>query len=228
VVEPFTTELASSSAEWFTDELLARGLGARHIVVGYDFTYGQKRAGNVDSLRAAGARLGFEVEVVTAVATSGLVASSTKVREFVLEGNVAGARMLLGRPFDVDGRVVRGAGRGRTIGVPTANVFIDGELLPKPGVYAAKVQRLTPAPDGIWHDAAVNLGTNPTFVQGDTLSLECHLLDFDADLYDERVRVAFYTRLREERRFASIDELVAQIKRDIESVRQVKDPNDHG
>ncbi len=231
VVEPFTGELASSSPEWFSDQLLARSLGARHIVVGYDFTYGQKRAGNVDSLRAAGKRLGFEVEVVTAVSIDGLVASSTKVREFVLEGNVVGARMLLGRPFDVDGRVVRGAGRGRTIGVPTANVAIDGELLPRPGVYAARVQRLGAGAD-TWYDAAVNLGTNPTFVQGGVLSLEAHLLDFDSDIYDERIRVAFVARLRDERRFTSIDELVAQIKRDIDSVREAaraaKDPGHHG
>jgi riboflavin kinase/FMN adenylyltransferase len=217
VVEPFTPELAASSPEWFVEELLVRGLGARHVVVGYDFTYGQKRGGNVDSLRAAGARHGFDVEVVQAVTVDGLVASSTKVREFVLEGNVAGARMLLGRPFDVDGKVVRGAGRGRTIGVPTANVVVDGELLPKPGVYAARVR-----PDGgeRWYDAAVNLGTNPTFVTGGALSLEAHLLDFDADLYDRRLRVGFVARLRDERRFTAIDELVAQIRRDIDAVRE--------
>lgn len=228
VVEPFTTELAGWSPAWFVEELLVRGLGARHIVVGYDFTYGQKRAGNVDSLRAAGRQHGFEVEVVNAVAVDGLVASSTKVREFVLEGNVAGAAMLLGRPFDVDGKVVRGAGRGRTIGVPTANVVIDGELLPRPGVYAARV---APAGQDTWYDAAVNLGTNPTFVQGGALSLEAHLLDFDADLYDSRLRVAFVARLRDERRFTAIDELVAQIRRDIASVREAarsrtrQDPN---
>ena len=219
VVEPFTAELAGSSPAWFVEELLVRGLGARHIVVGYDFTYGQKRAGTVDSLRAAGKQHGFDVEVVNAVAVDGLVASSTKVREFVLEGNVAGAAMLLGRPFDVDGQVVRGAGRGRTIGVPTANVVIDGELLPRPGVYAARVR-----PEGsdkdTWYDAAVNLGTNPTFVQAGALSLEAHLLDFDADLYDQRLRVAFVARLRDERRFTAIDELVAQIRRDISAVRE--------
>jgi riboflavin kinase/FMN adenylyltransferase len=225
VVEPFTAELAASSPAWFVEELLVRGLGARHIVVGYDFTYGQKRAGTVDSLRAAGRQHGFDVEVVNAVAVDGLVASSTKVREFVLEGNVAGAAMLLGRPFDVDGKVVRGAGRGRTIGVPTANVVIDGELLPRPGVYAARVQRLgagtgAGAADGAWYDAAVNLGTNPTFVAGGALSLEAHLLDFDADLYDSRLRVAFVARLRDERRFTAIDELVAQIRRDIAAVRE--------
>jgi riboflavin kinase/FMN adenylyltransferase len=231
VVEPFDGQLAASSPDWFTDELLARGLGAKHVVVGYDFTYGQKRAGTVDTLRAAGARLGFDVEVVSAVSQDGLVASSTKVREFVLEGNVAGARVLLGRPFDVDGRVVRGAGRGRTIGVPTANVAIDGELLPRPGVYAGRVRRLGDA-SGRWVDAAINLGTNPTFVQAGALSLEAHLLDFQEDIYDERVRVAFVARLRDEQRFASIDALIAQIQRDIQSVREAaraqRDSDDHG
>jgi riboflavin kinase/FMN adenylyltransferase len=231
VVEPFTAELAGSSPEWFTDELLARGLGVRHIVVGYDFTYGAKRAGNVESLRAAGQRLGFGVEVVSAVSKDGLVASSTKVREFVLEGNVAGARMLLGRPFDVDGRVVRGAGRGRTIGVPTANVAVDGEILPRPGVYAGLVGRLGDT-SGAVHHAAINLGTNPTFVSGGALSLEAHLLDFTGDIYDERVRVAFVARLRDEQRFPSIDALIAQIQRDIQSVREAartnRDSEDHG
>ncbi len=231
VVEPFTHELAGSSPEWFADDFLARGLGARHIVVGYDFTYGQKRAGTVDTLRAAGRQLGFEVEVVAAVSIAGLVASSTKVREFVLEGNVVGARVLLGRSFDVDGVVVRGAGRGRTIGVPTANLVVDGELLPKPGVYAARVRRLGDA-SGMWYDAAVNLGTNPTFVRDGKLSLEAHLLDFETDIYDERLRVAFVARLRDERRFASVDELIAQIERDTlaarEAARTQRTPDDHG
>jgi riboflavin kinase/FMN adenylyltransferase len=216
VVEPFTRELAATSPHEFVRSLLVGGLGARDVVVGWDFTYGQKRGGTIETLRADGAALGFGVHVVPAVTVDGLVASSTKVREFVLEGNVAGAHLLLGRHFDVDGTVVRGAGRGRQIGIPTANVAAEGEVLPKAGVYAARVR----TDDGAWRPAVLNLGTNPTFVAQGALSLEAHLLDWDGNLYDRRVRVAFVERLRDERRFGSVDELVAQIRRDIDAARE--------
>jgi riboflavin kinase/FMN adenylyltransferase len=218
VVEPFTPALAATSAEAFVDDLLVSGLGATHVVVGYDFTYGQKRSGTIESLRAAGERRGFGVSVVPAVTVDGLVASSTKVREFVLEGNVEGARALLARDFDVDGVVVRGAGRGRTIGVPTANVAAETQLLPRPGVYAGRLMVLG---EPRWHGAAVNLGSNPTFVEAGTLSLEAHVLDFSGDLYDRRVRVAFVARIRDEQRFSAIDRLIEQIRRDIDTSRSI-------
>src|SRR6185503_7441 len=162
VVEPFTPALAALSAEEFVERVLLEGIGAHEVVVGYDFTYGRKRRGTVDTLRATGEPRGFAVHIVPQVTVDGLVASSTKIREFLLEGQVAGARLLLGRDFDVDAVVVRGAGRGRTIGVPTANLaWIESDLLPRPGVYAVRVQiHGEPA----WHASAANLGTNPTFV----------------------------------------------------------------
>ncbi len=221
VVEPFTRELAGRSADDFVDSILVRAIGAKEIVVGYDFTYGTKRQGNVDSLRAAGATRGFTVHVVPAVTVEGLVASSTKIREFVLEGKVEGAAVLLGREFAVEGGVMRGAGRGRTIGIPTANIRIDGEILPKPGVYAAHLTVLDGDLAGTTYDAVVNLGTNPTFVQAGALSLEAHVLDFDKDIYDRRVRVGFHARLRNEERFASADALVEQIRRDIAQAREL-------
>lgn len=214
VLEPFTLELARISAEEFVDDVLCTGLGAQEVVVGYDFTFGRKREGTAETLRALGDGRGFSVHVVPPVAVDGLLASSTKIREFVLEGKVEGARLLLGRPFDVSGRVVRGVGRGRTIGIPTANVAVSGELLPKPGVYAAEVQV-----HGATHMAVVNLGTNPTFVDAGVLSLEAHLFDFEGDLYDQPLRIGFYARLRGEERFASADALVQQIRRDIEDAR---------
>jgi riboflavin kinase/FMN adenylyltransferase len=216
VVEPFDREFASHSAEAFAREVLADGLGARHVVVGYDFTFGAKRSGNVAELAALGGALGFGVTVVPPVSVDGIVCSSTKVREFVLEGRIDGAALLLGRPPEVEGEVVRGAGRGRTIGVPTANVKPETELLPKNGVYAGWGERLS---DGQRWGAAINVGTNPTFVSGQVISVEAHLLDCDVDLYGERLRLGFVQRLRDEERFPSREALVAQIGRDIEQAR---------
>ena len=214
VIEPFTPQLAALSPEAFVERILVAGLGARDVIVGYDFTYGRHRAGTIDTLRATGAERGFAVHVVPQVTVHGLVASSTKIREFLLEGNVEGARLLLGRDFDCDGTVVPGHGRGRGIGVPTANLSTECEVLPRPGIYAVRVRV-----DGTWHPAAASLGTNPTFVDGGPLTLEAHLIDFDGDLYGERLRVAFHTRLRDEARYPSVDALVAQIRRDIEAAR---------
>src|SRR5262249_1706811 len=134
VVEPFTRALASLSADAFVDDILVRSLGATAVVVGFDFTSGQKRRGTVGPLAAAGRERGVAVHVAPAVTVDGLVAWPTKIRELLLEGKAAGAKMLLGRAHDVDGPVMRGAGRGRGLGVPTANVAAEGGLLPRPGI----------------------------------------------------------------------------------------------
>ena len=218
VVLPFTKELASHSASEFVREVLLEGLGARDVVVGHDFTYGRKREGTVETLRADGAARGFAVHVIPAVTVEGLVVSSTKIRELLHEGNVAGARMLLGRTFDVEGTVVRGAGRGRSIGVPTANVAVEGELLPHPGVYAGRASLLEGGRARWTKPAAINLGTNPTF-GGGQLSLEAHVLGHDEDLYERRLRIAFASRLRGEQRFPDAQALVAQIRKDIDDVK---------
>jgi riboflavin kinase/FMN adenylyltransferase len=222
VVEPFDRSFAGHSADDFARGLLAEALGARHVVVGYDFTFGAKRSGNVDALRALGSQLGFDLTVVAPVSVDGIVCSSTKVREFVLEGRVDGAALVLGRDAEVEGVVVRGAGRGRTIGVPTANVKPDTELLPKNGVYAGWGEQLpgNGAAGRRW-PAAINVGTNPTFVSGHAISVEAHLLDCNEDLYDQRLRIGFVQRLRDEERFASREALVAQIGNDIEQARAV-------
>jgi riboflavin kinase / FMN adenylyltransferase len=216
VLEPFTPALAALPPEEFVARVLVGHLGARELVVGYDFTYGAQRRGTASTLRAEGAARDIDVVVVPQVTVHGLAASSTKIREFLLEGNVAGARLLLGRDFDVDGEVVAGAGRGRGIGVPTANVRPESELLPRPGVYAVRAR----VDGGAWLDGAANLGTNPTF-GGGALSLEVHLLGFSGDLLGRRLRVAFRARLRSEERFASVEELVAQIRRDIDEARRL-------
>ncbi|HEX4460631.1 MAG TPA: bifunctional riboflavin kinase/FAD synthetase [Polyangia bacterium] len=216
VLEPFDRALAAMSAEEFVRQVLADGLGARQVVVGYDFTFGAKRSGDVRTLATLGQTHGFGVTVVPPVSVDGLVCSSTKVRELLLEGRVDGAALLLGREPEVEGEVVRGAGRGRTIGVPTANVASETELSPKNGVYAGWGERLS---DGKRWGAAINIGTNPTFVNGNQVSIEAHLLDCDEDLYGQRLRLGFTQRLRDEKRYNSRDELVAQIGRDIEQAR---------
>jgi riboflavin kinase / FMN adenylyltransferase len=221
LVEPFTAELAGMPPEAFVEQFLAEDIGAEHVVVGADFSFGKDRRGNVDLLRTLGAPRSVGLSVVPQVTVGGLPCSSTKIREFVLEGRVEGARMLLGRDFEIDGKIVRGFGRGRTLGVPTANLAQEGEILPKPGVYAGRARRLDGDPT--WFAAAISIGTNPTFAdKGDPqLLIEAHLLDFQGDLYDARLRLGFTAHLRGQRRFAAVEELVAEIHRDITRVREI-------
>jgi riboflavin kinase / FMN adenylyltransferase len=220
VVEPFDRAFAAIEAEDFVREVLAARLGARDVVVGYDFSFGRGRRGNPALLARLGGELGMGVTVVPPVMADGLTCSSTKVREFVLEGRMDGAALLLGRPFEVTGEVVRGAGRGRDLGFPTANVRPEAELLPKLGIYAARARVLDGGDDGgAVHRAAVSVGSNPTFVDGGGVTVEAYLLDFDGDLYGRRLRLEITHRLRDERRFASAAELVAQIHDDVARVR---------
>jgi riboflavin kinase/FMN adenylyltransferase len=219
VIEPFDAAFAAIEADGFVRMVLGRELGARHVVVGYDFSFGHGRHGTPALLTELGRTQGLGVTVVPPVRADGLVCSSTKIREFVLEGRVDGARLLLGRPFEITGEVVRGAGRGRGLGIPTANVRPEGELVPRTGIYAAFAQR--PGEEARW-PAAVSIGTNPTFVPGgNEVTIEAHLLEFDGDLYGARLRLLLLARLRDERRFPSVDELMAQIQQDIARTREI-------
>ncbi len=216
VVEPFTRAFAAVEAEDFVRQVLGERLGARRVVVGYDFSFGRGRRGNPEMLQRLGRELGLSVEIVPPVMADGLVCSSTKIREFVLEGRVEGAALLLGRPFEIIGPVVRGAGRGRAMGIPTANLAPEGELLPRLGIYAARAIVLDGGPT---RAAALSVGSNPTFGPGEAVTVEAYLLDFDGDLYGRRVRLEVLERLRDERRFASVGELRAQIDQDVAQVR---------
>jgi riboflavin kinase/FMN adenylyltransferase len=221
VLEPFTHEFAAIQAEAFASEVLHGDLHAAHVVVGYDFSFGRGRRGDTAMLEALGSQLGFGVSIVRRVAIHGLTCSSTKVREFVLEGRVEGAEVLLGRPFEITGEVVRGAGRGRGIGFPTANIRPEAELLPKPGIYACRAQVLDGATAATTRLAALSIGTNPTFVPGGPLTVEAYLLDHEGDLYGQRLRLLVAARLRDELRFDSVDALVAQINLDVARTREL-------
>jgi riboflavin kinase/FMN adenylyltransferase len=240
VVEPFTREFAAVEAEAFATDVLRGDLRASHVVVGYDFSFGKGRKGDTTMLETLGARVGFGVSVVRRISVHGLTCSSTKVREFVLEGRVEGAEVLLGRPFEVTGVVTRGAGRGRGIGFPTANLVPDAELLPQPGIYAARArilpvtregaggpsgaasppERVEEAAGDSWA-CALSIGANPTFVADGGITVEAHLLDFDGDLYGRRLRVEFVQRLRDEHRFDSVEALVSQIRADVARTREL-------
>jgi riboflavin kinase/FMN adenylyltransferase len=212
IVEPFTPELAALPAPEFVDRILVGALGVRHLVVGWDFTYGKGRGGTTSTLEAHGARAGFGVDVIDKVLVEGELVSSTRVRGYLRGGDLAAARRLLGRDYDLDGVVVNGARRGRDLGFPTANIQTDIEPLCAPGIYAGWAND---------HPAAISLGTNPTFVSGGGLVLEAHLLDWDGDLYGQRMRVRFVQKIRDEAKFDSVDALTARIRQDIDEIRSV-------
>jgi riboflavin kinase/FMN adenylyltransferase len=220
VVEPFTHELAGVAPNAFVDDIVIFALRARAIIVGYDFSYGQGRTGTVEALQAHGIHAGIEVAVVPAVTVGGEIAASTKVRGHLRAGDLERAARMLGRPWDVDGVVMHGAKRGRAIGVPTANIAPEVELAIAPGIYAVTLA----VEGGPAMPAVASLGTNPTFVEDGGLVLEVHVLDWDGDLYDRRVRTTFIARLRDEQKFDSVDALVAQIRRDIDQARAVLAP----
>lgn len=217
---PFSRSVSDLPPEAFARLVLKGALGARLVVVGGNFRFGQGRRGDVSLLRQLGDSLAFRVEAVEPVLHEGSPISSTRIREALARGAVEAAGVLLGRPFAVEGLVVRGAGRGRTLGIPTANLESENETLPGRGVYAA----VASLPQRLPWNAVVNVGRRPTFGGGET-TVEAHLLDFDQDLYGERLRLEFHHRLREERAFPGKDGLLVQIRADIDRARQLFGPS---
>jgi riboflavin kinase/FMN adenylyltransferase len=219
VVRRFDAVFAALSPEQFAEQVLGVELGARAVVVGEDFRFGLARAGDVKMLYRLGERFGFEVVEVPKVLVDAAPVSSSRVRASLAQGDVELAARMLGRVHDTSRGVVRGDQRGRTIGVPTANLELTGTLAPAPGVYAvvARVLGEDPADPGVYLGVA-NLGTRPTVAAG--RSFEVHLLDFDRDIYDRQLRVGFVRRLRDERKFPDLAALKAQIARDIAAARR--------
>jgi len=213
---PFTKEFASISAREFVQEILVNKIGIREMVVGYDYTFGQGREGDIVLLREMGEGLGFAVHSVDPVYVAGNLVSSTSIRQLVQAGDLSRAKELLGRDYQISGTVVRGKNRGgRLLGFPTANLELVDELVPKAGVYAVRVI----VGDRSFH-GVTNIGYNPTFGKG-PFSVETHLLDFNEDLLGKSIRVEFIKRLRDERPFGSIKDLAHQIGLDIVSARKL-------
>ena len=210
VVIPFDREFASREAEEFAADVLARRLGAERVSVGENFRFGRGARGDADFLRA---RPEFETSVAPLVEVAGETVSSSHIRGLVAAGDVTAAADFLGGPFLFEGEVVAGDRRGRELGMPTANLVPDDALVvPGHGVYAA-------FSDG--KPAAVNVGVRPTFETGRGLLVEAHLIGFEGDLYGQTLRLAFLERLRGEKRFDSVDELVAQMHRDVAQAEEI-------
>jgi riboflavin kinase / FMN adenylyltransferase len=213
VVLAFTSDLAAIEPEAFVKDVLLARLRAREIIVGYNHRFGRGARGDTRLLEELAGRLGFRAHVVPPMTVDGAAVSSSEIRAALQRGDVTSAARGLGRPYAISGKVTTGAGRGRTLGFPTANIAPDRPLLVARGVYLGSV-----TVGGRSHAAVVNVGVRPTFGE-DTLAVEAHLLDFTGDLYEREVRLAFVDRLRDEMRFPSVEELKAQVFRDIAAAR---------
>ncbi|MEI9964069.1 MAG: bifunctional riboflavin kinase/FAD synthetase [Caulobacteraceae bacterium] len=216
-VLPFDDHLAGLTAEGFADEVLARGLGARHVVVGFDASFGRGRTGDGDMLERLGGELGFGVTVVPAVTdASGYKLSSTHVRRALQQGDPRTAAAILGRPFAIEGVVVEGRKLGRELGFPTANVPLGDYVRPMLGIYATR----TRMPDGRVLNGVSSIGTNPTVGVVDA-RLEVWLFDFDEDIYGQVIETELVDYLRPELKFDTVEAMVEQIKADAEAARRL-------
>lgn len=231
LVIPFTREVANLSPEDFVRQVLVENLNTRHLVVGYDYAFGKGRRGNAALLAELGRAMNFTVEEFPAVYIEGDVVSSTRIRAMLRLGDARETRVLLGRPYSVEGVITHGMNRGgRLLGFPTANLQLEESLLlPKPGVYAALAEvdpKVLTLPgvytgrEGFYIKGVANIGTNPTFGE-ESLRVETHLLDFHSDIYGKAFRVHFIQRLRDERKFDGVTELIEQIRRDSEKARDI-------
>ncbi|WP_282784637.1 MULTISPECIES: bifunctional riboflavin kinase/FAD synthetase [unclassified Nocardia] len=220
VVMPFTQEFMKLTPERYVQELLVDKLHVAEVVVGDNFTFGKQAAGTVDTMRELGGRYGFDTDGVQLLGEHAVTFSSTYIRSCVVAGDMAAAAEALGRPHRVEGIVVRGDGRGKGLGFPTANVAPHlHAAVPADGVYAGWFTVLDSG-DPVRRMAAVSVGTNPTF-DGRNRTVEPHVLDFDGDLYGKRVAVDFVEQLRGMRKFDSVDELVEAIGRDVKQAREI-------
>ncbi len=214
----FTHNLSRWEPETFVKTVLVDWLQVAEVWVGADFLFGRDRTGNFSVLRALGSQYGFRAEKIDPVRYKDFVVSSTRIRRLVAEGRVDEAGALLGHHFYIDGMVIRGAGRGRGLGIPTANLASKNELIPPHGVYATAL-----SVDGIVHRSVTNIGLRPTFGDVAATVVEAHALDLDRDLYGRSVRLGFVQRLRDERRFPDVDALKAQIEADVRRARRLFD-----
>jgi riboflavin kinase / FMN adenylyltransferase len=219
----FDARLSAMSAQDFVAGVLVARLRAREVMVGPGFRFGHRRTGDLAVLRAEGERHGFQAHEIEPVAVAGGRVSSTRIREALVEGDFAAASALLGKPYAVSGRVVRGRQLGRTLGYPTANLRFGNKVPALRGIYATRVHGVG---DGPWPSVS-SFGTRPT-VGGVEPLLEAHLFDFDGDLYGRRIEVEFVARLRDEEKFPDLPTLVAQMDRDAARARALLSPGSPG
>ncbi|RJQ13406.1 MAG: bifunctional riboflavin kinase/FAD synthetase [Nitrospiraceae bacterium] len=212
----FTKEFADITAENFVTGILCNVLGIKEVFIGPNYTFGKGRRGSTELLRELGEQCGFEVTIVDEIRINHSVVSSSRIRVLVAKGKVDEAAALLGRLYSVEGIVIEGAKRGKSLlSTPTANLLTANELLPKDGVYAVMVEM-----DGERYGGATNIGFNPTFEEK-KFSFETHVLDFDGNLLGKTLRVHFVKRIRDEMKFSNIDDLSAQMKKDIAEIRDI-------
>lgn len=213
IIIRFNNDFAATDAETFLRETIFERLQAREVFLGKGFAFGKGRAGNIELLRKLSRELGFFADEVAEVSLRGTRVSSSKIRQLLHDGQVNLARRMLGRPYGIEGRVVRGFERGRTIGFPTANLNTVNRVIPKTGVYVTATLI-----DGAWRRSISNVGVRPTFDDKAAPSIETFILDWTGDLYGDVIRVRFLHRIRDEQKFGGIDKLKMQISRDLNRV----------
>lgn len=212
----FTREFAQVEARKFVKDFLINTLRTRAIVEGYDWRFGKGRKGDVELLREIGKDNGYEVEQVDGVVIDGQIVSSTLIREMVLEGDLDKAAAYLGREYSITGDIVEGSRMGREIGFPTANIEPHHEAIPPNGIYAVRVDVAGERKNG-----TLNIGVRPTVTEEKKRTIEVHIMDFYRDIYNEEIEVTFVERLRDEKKFPSVEALTDQIKKDVEKARRV-------
>ncbi len=212
---PFTLSFSSMTPRDFVKNVLCDQLGAKEIFVGYNYRFGKGREGNIQMLRELGKEFGFVVREIEQVSLDGEVISSTRIRGFLKDGDVEHAARLLGRDYAITGVVVKGDGRGKTLGFPTANIASKHAIVPSDGVYAVRLSARDKCYDGV-----ANIGLRPTFAKKE-LAIEVHVFDFDEDLYGEEISIYFIKKIREERKFENIEALIGQINSDIKAAKEI-------
>ncbi len=217
IYNSFNKEISKWEPEEFVQKIIVDKLNAKHIFVGFNYSFGYKGQGTPDLLKELGIKYGFKVSIIRPVELDGKVVSSTLIREALEEGQVKEARHLLGHPFTVTGSVVRGEKRGSKIGFPTANLKIDEDILiPGIGVYAAKALYKE-----VTYNCVVNIGRKPTFHNDHPVTMEVHIIDFAQDIYDETLTIYFLDKVRDEKKFNGIDDLVNQISQDRDAAYKI-------
>jgi riboflavin kinase/FMN adenylyltransferase len=216
---PFTKEFAALSARAFIEDILVKQIGMKAIVVGQDYSFGKNREGNIDKLKEFARQLDFEVIVpdwIQASLQKRDRISSTRIRQLVMEGSIEKAEKLLGRHYQIRGEVVHGRNRGgKLLGFPTANINLHDELCPLTGIYAVTVEL-----GGNIHRGVANIGYSPTF-DDHVFTVEVHLIEFNQDIYGQKIKVNFIKRIRDEKKFDSLEALSAQIKKDVAQASEI-------